>query len=114
MKASFLDGASLARTVFACVYYHRPELAFHPENATSLAPFVRAYSLAFAKCVELAVQELSRGHVHDFEDAWLDTFGIPVRLDDTVHDIVRELRSAMARCDDIPGADTLGLGTSRC
>ena len=61
---------------------------------------LRTYCLAYAKCIELAHEELKKGHVHDIEDCWLDTFGIPVKLEDHASEIIRELDTAIDGCGE--------------
>jgi hypothetical protein len=62
-----------------------------------------AYALAYCKTVELVYAELSKGHVHDGEDCWLDHYGLPIQLSDEVDDIIRALDDGIDRLDRLEG-----------
>lgn len=55
----------------------------------------KAYLLGFCKCVDLAFKELSKAHLHDMEDSWLDHYGMAVHLEDTAEDILGLLAQAL-------------------
>ena len=90
---AWIQGASLCQTVYECLVFHHPDFM---GNRTSEIPHdvLRAYTLATAKCVDLAYQELSNGQMNDVEDCWMDHFGISVSLTDSVDDILGDLDRA--------------------
>ena len=99
-QLAWYGGATLCQTVYTSAFYHSPDLALYGLAPRPWRMALRIYCLAYAKCIELAYEELSKGHAHDVEDCWLDTFGVPVRMEDLVSDIIRELDSAMDMCSE--------------
>jgi hypothetical protein len=70
--------------VFTALPYH---------NFNLPAP-LRAYAIAYAKCVDLVYHELSKGHVTDGEDCWLDHFGLSISMADPVENVIELLEQS--------------------
>ena len=95
VQVSWYQGATLCQTVYTSLYYHNIEYLNRPPSDNQLVTLVlRAYTLAFAKTIDLAYDELSRGNVTDGEDCWLDHYGISVHMTDSVNDAVELLELA--------------------
>jgi hypothetical protein len=63
----------------------------------------RAFVFAYLKTVDLVYVELAKGHVSDGEDCWLDHYGLPVHMSDSVDKIVYQMDLAMDMLhDDYP------------
>ena len=87
LQYAWWSGGTLCQTVFTSLLYHN----FERIDCQAL----RAYTIGFAKCVDLAYQELSRGHVNDGEDCWLDHYGISVNLADSTENVLELLDQAV-------------------
>jgi hypothetical protein len=95
-QLAWYRGSSLCQTVYTSLYYHNPgELTL----TTPVTAALRAYVLAYCKTIDLAYAELSKGHIYDGEDCWLDHYGLPVQLTDNVGDINHILDLAMEEAD---------------
>lgn len=92
-------GGTLAQTVFSSLHYHNtvniqpgvPE--GHEDYLATYASCaaLRAYVLAYAKCVEVAFFELldsGNGTARDGEDLWLDAYGIPINTTEGVGEVL--------------------------
>lgn len=68
----------------------------HGPNTPELIRVVlQAWLAAYCKCIDLAYKELSKGHINDMEDVWMDHYGIAVHLDDLTSDIDSQLGAAL-------------------
>ncbi|RSH93283.1 hypothetical protein EHS25_007637 [Saitozyma podzolica] len=91
-----MDEMMATETVYTSLYYHNPgEIA----PTTPVTSALRAYVLAYCKTIDLAYTELSKGHIYDGEDCWLDHYGLPVQLSDSVGDINHILDMAIEEAD---------------
>lgn len=59
----------------------------------------KAFLLGYCKSIDLAYKELSKGHLHDVEDCWLDHYGLPVHLEDEAESILGLLDHALRWLD---------------
>ena len=64
---------------------------------------LRTFALAYSKTIDLVYSELSKGHVSDGEDCWLDHYGLPVQMTDSVPDIDNALDQALGWLDEYDG-----------
>ncbi|OCF31726.1 hypothetical protein I316_06533 [Kwoniella heveanensis BCC8398] len=92
LELAWYRGASLCQTVYQSLYYHNPHHLAGPcrlpESQSLLLTLVlRAYVLLGCKTVDLAYSEFAKNHVSDGEDCWLDHYGVPVRMSDSVDDV---------------------------
>lgn len=54
----------------------------------------KAFLMGYCKSIDLAYKELSKNHLHDVEDCWLDHYGLPVHLEDPADGILDLLEQA--------------------
>ncbi|ORY34782.1 Mak10 subunit, NatC N-terminal acetyltransferase-domain-containing protein [Naematelia encephala] len=89
LEVAWYRGATLCQTVFTCIPCHKPELFAEQQGFVEQA--LRSYIYAYLKTIELAYAELSKGHVLDGEDVWLDHYGLPIEMFDDVDTILQEM-----------------------
>lgn len=56
---------------------------------------LRSYVLTYSKVIDLAYTELSKGNVMDAEDCWLEHYGLPVHMSNSVSDIIPDIEEAL-------------------
>lgn len=61
---------------------------------------LKAYTIAYTKCIDLVYTELCRGNVKDGEDCWLDHYGVSVNLEDPAEAVMEVLASAYDRAEE--------------
>ncbi|WVF68293.1 hypothetical protein IAT40_003058 [Kwoniella sp. CBS 6097] len=92
LELAWYRGASLCQTVYQSLYYHNPHHLAGPSRLPEpesllLTLVLRAYVLLGCKTTDLAYSEFAKNHVSDGEDCWLDHYGVPVRMSDSVDDV---------------------------
>nr|XP_018260302.1 uncharacterized protein I303_07220 [Kwoniella dejecticola CBS 10117]OBR82460.1 hypothetical protein I303_07220 [Kwoniella dejecticola CBS 10117] len=95
LEIEWYRGATLCQSVYTALLYHNPQhLAGpsrypHDNELSGLIQLVlRSFTLLYCKAIDLAYAELAKGHVRDGEDCWLDHYGVPVRMNDAIEDVV--------------------------
>jgi hypothetical protein len=96
LQLAWYRGSSLSQTVYTSLHFHNPG---ETAPTTPVTSTLRAYVLAYCKTIDLAYTELSKGHIYDGEDCWLDHYGLPVQLSDSVGDINHILDLAIEEAD---------------
>ncbi|WVQ95834.1 hypothetical protein IAU59_002933 [Kwoniella sp. CBS 9459] len=92
LEVAWYRGATLCQTVYQSLYYHNPHHLAGPSrlpepDSLLLTVVLRAFVLLGCKTVDLAYTEFAKNHVGDGEDCWLDHYGVPVRMSDSVDDV---------------------------
>lgn len=91
---AWYNGANLAQTVFTCLYYLHPDRLHGPDVSPLMSVVFKAFLLGYCKSIDLAYKELSKDHLHDVEDCWLDHYGVAVHLEDPAETILEVLNQA--------------------
>ena len=96
LEMAWYKGATLSQTVYTCLYYLNPQYMLSTGQGQELvSSILRSYVLAWGKTIDFAYQELSKGHVFDGEDCWLDHYGLPIRMMDAMEDIILTVEDAI-------------------
>ncbi|WVR08012.1 hypothetical protein IAU60_005056 [Kwoniella sp. DSM 27419] len=82
-----MDSMLSAESVYSSMFYHNPHHLANASTGHLVDLVLRAFVLLFCKTIDLAYTELAKGHIKDGEDCWLDHYGIPVRMSDSVEDV---------------------------
>jgi hypothetical protein len=106
VEMAWYRGATLCQTVFTSLYYLNPHQMQPSSVQSSHAPppelvtlVLRSFALAHSKSIDLAYAEFSKYHVNDGEDCCLDDYGLPIRLTDSVDEIVNFVDQALRWLD---------------
>ncbi|RXK35454.1 hypothetical protein M231_07309 [Tremella mesenterica] len=96
LEMAWWRGSTLSQTIYTNLHFFYPEtLGESSSPVVSIA--LRIYVVAFVKTVELVWNEISKKHVNDSEDMWMDHYGIPISLTDPVEDIVNYMQFALSQ-----------------
>jgi hypothetical protein len=100
LQVAWYQGANLAQTVFTCLYYLHPDRLDGPNTSLLMSVVFKAFLLGYCKSIDLAFTELSKGHLHDVEDCWMDHYGIAVHLEDSADSMLGLLDHALGWLDE--------------
>jgi len=81
----------------------------HPDPLVSVV--LRGFTIGYAKSIDLAYNELLKGHVSDGEDCWLDHYGISINMSDpfeSVEEVLFHASTYVRNELDEPLASELG------
>nr|ODN91038.1 hypothetical protein L203_01239 [Cryptococcus depauperatus CBS 7841] len=102
LEVLWYRGGSLGQTVYTSLYYHNIQFLAAPPNFTSsqqldhlLYMVFRSFILLYCKSIDLVYNELSKGHVFEGEDCFLDHHGIPIHFEDSVESIIGIVSEAL-------------------
>ena len=85
--------------MYTSLAYHNIELLTdHPHPDISIA--LRAFSIGYAKCIDLAYNELCKSHISDGEDCWLDHYGLSINMVDSVEAVLTLMSHAVEQILD--------------
>ena len=90
MQIAWYSGGNLCQTVFTSLYYFNSH-HMYPSTSSSnelVTLVLRAFVLAYRKMIELAYDELAKGHVIDGEDCWLDDYGLSSQVTESVDEVI--------------------------
>ena len=62
-----------------------------------------SFGMAYGKTIDLAFGELGKGHMRDGEDCWLDQYGLPLQVPDSVEAIIALLDEALDWLNEYDG-----------